>query len=106
MSKGSGKRVPQAILGLTGDWEFVEAWQSYCRMYVATTANIQPNKTVWKFNVTDSFAIAMGQLLYKDATVMLERKHEAFLRILESYAGRVDRWGTPTRAARLARLGI
>jgi hypothetical protein len=106
MSKGSGKRLAQAIIGLTGDRAFVEAWQAFCQKHVATTAAIQSNHNIWKSNVTDSFAITIGQLLYKDATVMLERKHEGFLRILESYAVRVDRWGNPTRAARLARLGI
>jgi hypothetical protein len=106
MSKGSGKRLAQAMIGLTGDRAFVEAWQAFCGRHVATTASIRPNQDIWKFNVTDSFAITIGQLLYKDATVMLERKHDGFLRILESYAVRLDRWGNPTRAARLARLGI
>jgi hypothetical protein len=94
------------MIGLTGDRAFVEAWQAFCGRHVATTASIRPNQDIWKFNVTDSFAITIGQLLYKDATVMLERKHDGFLRILESYAVRLDRWGNPTRAARLARLGI
>ena len=103
MSNGSGRRNPQAIIGLTGDWDFVAGWAAFVRKHAPTIAGIQPNHNIWKFAVTDSFAITIGQVLYDGATVMLERKHEQFLRILKSYAGRADRWEHPTAAALLAR---
>jgi hypothetical protein len=67
MSKGSGSRLPQGIIALTGDWGFVVAWQSFIRKRVPTTADIQPNHNIWKFTVIDSYAITVGQLLYKNA---------------------------------------
>lgn len=101
MAKGSGKRKPQAMLGFTGDRPVVEAWREFCLQYVFTRASIQPNHSVWKFTVTDSFAIIVGRVLYRDASLFLGRKRDQFKQILEAYGQRTDRWGNPSKVARL-----
>lgn len=101
LTSGCGKRRPQALLGLTGDLPLAEAWRAFCCKYVATRAEIVPNHNIWKFNVTDSYAVIVGQELYWDATVFLERKRRQFDRILDAYRTRTDRWGRPSKVARL-----
>jgi len=44
-----------------------------------TRANIQPNHDIWRFCVTDSYAMKIASLLYDGATVSLDRKHDAYL---------------------------
>ena len=104
LAKGSGKRRPQAMIGFTGDRPVVESWQEFCLKYVPTKASIQPNHSVWKFTVTDSFAIGIGGVLYRDASLFLERKREQFERILDAYRQRTDRWGNPSKVARMIGL--
>ena len=78
----SGKRR-QLVLGLTGDLPVLQAFQKFVVKYIPTKASIRRNgaKTLLKFQVTDSFAFTMAEILYGDAPVFLKRKHTFFLKV-------------------------
>lgn len=69
----------QLVLGFTGDLPVVEAFQNFVVRHTPTKAQITRNHSLWKFQVTDSYAYTIARLLYQDSSVSLRRKQDVFL---------------------------
>jgi transposase len=75
----SGRRR-QLVLGFTGDMPIVEAFQRFVLRYIPTKAQITANGTkIFKFQVTDSYAYEIADVLYGKASVYLNRKRKVLL---------------------------
>lgn len=94
-----GNRAPgnrQFILGFTGGLSLVKAFRRYCRRLCPTRAKIHPNHSVWRFVVTDWFAIDVASAIYSAGCISLPRKIRVFHRALRSFRSRtrqVRNWG-------------
>jgi hypothetical protein len=70
----------QLVLGFTGDLPMVQAFQKFVTKHTPTQASITRNGlNLVKFQVTDSYAYTIAEILYRDASVYLDRKHRVFL---------------------------
>lgn len=88
----------QFIVGFTGGWPLVEAFQDYCRKLCPTHAKIHPNHSIWRFTVTDWFGYEVARHMYGNATMCLDRKYELFQCAVEYFRGRIRRtrnWRRP-----------
>jgi hypothetical protein len=75
----SGKRQ-QLVLGFTGDLPVVQAFRSFVVRNTPTAAQVTRNGLkLSKFQVTDTFAYTVADVLYREAPVYLHRKHNVFV---------------------------
>lgn len=75
----------QFSLGLTGNRELISEFWAFCRKHVPTNASIQPNGSILKFVVSDSYAYRIAKLLYGSATVASRRKRKVFLSAMRRF---------------------
>lgn len=75
----SGKRQ-QLVLGFTGDLPMVQAFRNFVTRHTPTQAQITRNGLkLFKFQVTDTYAYAIAELLYRGSAVSLSRKRNIFM---------------------------
>ncbi len=102
VGKGENDTARVFAIGIVGNLYIVNGFASFVRKHILTQSSVNPIGKVYRFNVKGvSRPKQVVELLYKDATIYLDRKYDKAIELMETPVIKKD-WDWITRDVLIA----